>query len=211
MRRGFYNGGMRYQLALPVACVLFFAGCNSHPLTDYRPLDKAGMWSSDIEQLKGLNVSDQEVAQLVKMKQAGISDDTCVEMVSLAHVQHHPFSSADSADSLVGAGFPEPEILEIARADKLDAISLDAVTLKLTGLSTGTLQIILHRRLQGQPVMSSPQISRLMNTGLTERQILERINAGTTDAQAEKEIRTREANRNHANTSFVRVQGRKPH
>ena len=41
--------------------------------------------------------------------------------------------------------------------------------------------------------MASAEISRLKNTGLTERQILDRINAGMTDAQAEKEIRARES------------------
>jgi hypothetical protein len=178
---------------------------------DYRPLNQAGMWSSSIEQLKGLSVSEQEIAEVVKLKQARVSDDGCVQLVSLAHAHQHPFASADSADSLAGAGFAEPEILEIARADKLDAVSLDAVTLKLTGLSDSALQFVLHRRLEGKPVLSSPQISRLMNTGLTERQILDRIKSGMTDAQAEKEIRTREAERNHANTSFVRVRGRKPH
>jgi hypothetical protein len=72
------------------------------------------------------------------------------------------------------------------------------------------VQLVLQRHLQDQPVMASAQISRLKNTGLTERQILDRINAGMTDEQAEKEIRAREAVRNHSNTSFVRVQGHKP-
>jgi len=168
------------------------------------------MWSSDIEELKGMNVSDAEIAQVVKLKQAGISDDGCVELVNQAHVHKHLFTSADSAASMVGARFSESQVLELARADKLDAISLDAVTLKLIGLSDATVQIVLQRHLNGQPVMASAEISRLKNTGLTERQILERINAGETDAQAEKEINAREAARNHANTSFVRVRGRKP-
>lgn len=167
------------------------------------------MWSSDIEQLKALNVNDQEVGQVVKLKHAGISDDNCVELVSMAHTRHHLFLSADSATSLAGAGFAEQQILEMARADKLDSLSIDAVTLKLVGLSDSTVQFILHKHLAGQPVMGAAQISRLKNTGLTERQILEKINAGETDAQAEKEIRSREAVRNHSNTSFVRVHGRK--
>jgi hypothetical protein len=169
------------------------------------------MWSSDIEQLKGLNVSDQEVAQVVKLKHAGISDDACVELVSTAHVRQHPFASADSAANLAGAGYTEPQILAMARADQLDTISMDAVTLKLIGLSDGFVQMVLQRHLDRKPVMGSAQISRLKNTGLTERQILELINAGMTDAQADKEIRARESARNHANTSFVRVRGRKPH
>jgi hypothetical protein len=201
---------MWYQRLLLGAFVLMVAGCNQHPLTDYRPLDQAGMWSSAIEQLKGLNVSDQEVAQVVKLKRAGISDDTCVEIVSRAHVHKRLFTSADSAANLAGAGFTEPQILEFAHADKLDSISLDAVTLKLIGLSNATVQLVLRRHLKGQPVMASAEISELKNTGLTERQIVDRINAGMTDEQAKREIRERENARNHANTSFVRVRGRKP-
>ena len=187
---------------------LVAAGCKQHPLTDYRPLDQVGMWSSDVEQLKGLNTSDPEVAQLVKLKHAGVSDNACVELVSTAHMRQHPFASADSAASLAGAGFTEPQILEIARADQLDAISLDAVTLKLIGLSDATVQTVLHKRLQGQPVLGGPEIARLKNTGLTEQQILQRINNGMTDEQAEKEIAARKRASNQ--TGFVRIHGRKP-
>lgn len=194
----------------PVACLLLFAGCHTHPLTDYRPLDQVGMWSSNIEQLKGLNVSDQEVAQVARVKQSGISDDACVELVSDAHVHQHPFMSGDSAARLAGAGFSDKQILEIAHADKLDEISYDAVTLKLTGVSDAMVDLVLRRRLAGRPVMSGPEIAKLKNTGLTERQIIEQINAGVSDAQADREIQAREAARNHANTSFERVRGRRP-
>jgi len=168
------------------------------------------MFSSNIEQLKGLNVSDLEIAQVIKMKQARISDDTCVELVSSAHVHKRIFLSAESASDLAGAGFTEQQILDIAHADQLDAISIDAVTLKLIGLSDSTVQLVLQRHLDGLQVMASAEISRLKNTGLTERQILDRINAGMTDEQAEKEIHARESARNHKDTSFVRVRGRKP-
>ena len=67
---------MRYRLITLGVLVLFrVSGCNQHPLTDYRPLDQAGMWSSNVEQLKTLNTSDMEVAQLVKLKHAGIGDE----------------------------------------------------------------------------------------------------------------------------------------
>lgn len=201
---------MRYLRLLLGVCVLVAAGCHQHPLTDYRPLDQAGMWSSDVEQLKGLHITDQEVAQIVKLKNAGISDDTCVELVSVAHVHKNLFTSADSAASLAGAGFTENQILDIARAGQLDSISVDAVTLKLIGLSDATVQLVLHRHLTGQPVMASAEIAELKNTGLTERQIVEKINAGMTDEQAKKEVIARERARDHANTAFVRVRGRKP-
>jgi hypothetical protein len=201
---------MKSRLLLFGVCFLVAGGCHQHPLTDYRPLDQAGMWSAAIEQLKSLNTADAEVAQIVKLKQAKVSDDTCVALVEAAHARKHLFTSADSTSNLLGAGYSEPDILEFARADQLDSISGDAVMLRLIGLSDPTVQTILHRRLRGLPTLGSAEIARLKNTGLTEKQILERIDNGMTDEQAKKEAATREAVRNHSHTDFVRVQGRKP-
>jgi hypothetical protein len=167
------------------------------------------MWSSGLEQLKALNASDSEVAQLVKVKRARLSDDACVALVAAAHERKHPFTSGDSTANLASAGYSEDQILEIARADQLDAISGDAVALRLIGLSDRFVQFVLKRRLQGHSTLGTPQIARLKNTGLSETQILEKIKAGMTDAQADREIAAREAARNHAGTGFVRVRGRK--
>jgi hypothetical protein len=72
------------------------------------------------------------------------------------------------------------------------------------------VQTLLQRHLQNQPTLSSGEIARLKNTGLTEGQVLDRINQGMTDEQAEKEVVARETARNHSGTGFVRVRGRKP-
>ncbi|HUE54725.1 MAG TPA: hypothetical protein VMO76_02755 [Candidatus Udaeobacter sp.] len=201
---------MRYKLMLlGVFVLLRTSGCEKHPLTDYRPLDRAGVWSSNVEQLKTLNTSDAEIAQLVKVKQGGISDDTCVALISDAHQHKHLFTSADAAVNLSHAGYPESVILEIANIDQLDTVSGDAVLLRLVGLSDHAVDMILHRRLRGQPTMGSAEIGRLKNTGLTEKQIMERINEGMTDAQADKEATVREAVRNHSGTGFVRLRGRR--
>jgi hypothetical protein len=168
------------------------------------------MWSSGLEQLKKLDTSDSEVAQLVKVKQARLSDDACVALVAAAHERKHPFASGDSTANLAGAGYSEAEILDIAHADQLDAISGDAVALRLIGLSDSFVQTILQRHLQGKPTLGMPQIARLKNTGLTEKQILDKIKSGMTDAQADREVSAREAARNHAGTGFVRVHGHRP-
>src|SRR5581483_10785517 len=101
-------------LVLAGVLAALLVGCKSHPLTDFRPLDQAGMWSSAIEDLKKLNVTDDEVAQIA--------------LVNQAHIHKHYFASATAVRNLSGAGFSESEILDIARADKLDAVSGDAVT-----------------------------------------------------------------------------------
>lgn len=198
-------------LAVVLACALALSsGCGRHLLTDYRPLVDAGMSSNSIEQLKKLDVSDAETLQLVSAKRAGITDYTCVTLVSAAHQHHHLFSNVDAVSSLAGAGFDEPQILQIARVDKLDTLSGDAVTLRLIGLSDATVQIVLQRRLHDQPTLASAEIARLKNTGLSETQILQRIDRGMDDNQAEKEVLARESARNHYGTGFVRVRGRRP-
>src|SRR5258706_13643692 len=113
--------------ALLLGVFVLLAGCKKHILTDYRPLDQAGMWSSGLEELKKLDTSDSEVAQLVKAKQARLSDDACVALVAAAHERKHPFASGDSTANLARAGYSEAQILDIAQADQLDAISGDAV------------------------------------------------------------------------------------
>jgi hypothetical protein len=199
------------KLKFVLATLLFsqFFGCNQHLFTDYRPLDQSGMWSSSVEELKKLNTSDTEVIQLTKMKQAGIGDDTCVAAIADAHSHQHPFSSADAAVNLMHAGYSESIILEMTKVDQLDNLSGDAVMLRLVGLSDPAVDAILHKRMKGQRTLSSAEIGRLKNTGLTESQIMERINRGMTDAEADKEAAYREATRNHANTGFTRVRGRR--
>jgi hypothetical protein len=192
-------------LLLPV----LLAGCKSHPLTDYRPLDRAGMWSSSMQDLKKLNVNDAEVTQLVSLKNAGVSDDMCVSLVQAAHDHQHPFASAAAAASLNRAGFSDEQILSIARNDKLDSLSGDAVMLRLIGLTDPTVQMILQRRMKGLTTMSSAEIGRLKNTGLSEKEIVGRIQSGMTDAQADAEAAAREKARAHSGTGFVRVHGRR--
>ena len=194
---------------LIVVATMALCGCKSHPLTDYRPLDQAGMWSSNMEDLKKLDVNDAEVRQVVALKGAGVSDDMCVALVQAAHAHQHPFTSAAAAGSLNGAGFSDEQILAIARNDQLDALSGDAVMLRLIGLSDGTVQMILQRRMKGQATMSSAEIGRLKNTGLSEKEIVARIESGMSDAQADREAAAREATRAHSGTGFVRVHGRR--
>ena len=190
-------------------CLMVVGGCQQKPKTDYRGLDNAGMWSSSLDELKKLNVSDAEVGQLTKLKQAGASDDLCLSLLKAARAHHHEFASAESAMSLSRAGYTDPEIVQMAQTDQTDILAVDAVTLKLIGLTNPTVQTIMQRRVQGLPTPTSAQIGRLKNTGMSEKQILEFVNQGYSDTQVEAFITQREATRNHANTGFVRVRGRR--
>ena len=194
---------------LAVCALAALAGCQKQAKVDYTSLDQSGMWSSSLGELKGLKPSSLEIAQLTKLKQAGASDDLCLALLKATHAHGHEFSSADSAIDLSRSGYGDAQILEMAQSDQLDILSGEAVTLKLIGLSTSTVEEVLHRRIQGLPTLTSEQIGRLKNTGMSEKQILEIVNQGLSDQQAEALIAQREAVRNHSNTGFVRVRGRK--
>src|SRR5438477_4363164 len=201
---------MKQRACTVTLALLFAGGCQQqHYLADYRPLVKAGVFSGTIEQLKKLNVSEAEIAQFLKLKGTNVSDDVCVALITAAHDHQRPFNSADSVINLQGARYSDADILAFARADQLDTIAPEAVMLHLIGLSNGTVQAILERHMKSLPTMGSAEIGRLKNTGLTEKQILERIEGGMTDDYAHKECSTSEAARNHSNTGFVRVRGRK--
>jgi hypothetical protein len=201
---------MRQSKPLLIPLLLVFGGCERHVFADYRPLDAAGMWSGAIQQLKALHASDAEIAEVVKLKKVDLGDDTCIALVSTAHDAKHQFASADSVISLMGARYTSEQILDLARAGQLDTLSADAVMLRLI-LSDSGSQFVLDRHLKGLPTLSTSRIARLKNTGLSEAQVLGRVKDGMTDEQADKEIASREATRNHANTDFVRNRGRKPH
>jgi hypothetical protein len=200
---------MRQTLILLGVWALFVAGCQKHAQTDLSALDQTGMWSSSLDELKKWKVSDMELAQLTKLKHSGAADDLCLALLKAARDHHHEFSSADAAMDLSRAGYTDAEILVVAQSDQIDILSGEAVTLKLIGLTNPTVQAILHRRMQGLPTLTSEQIGRLKNTGMSEKQILDVVNQGLSDQQAEALISKREAARNHSNTGFVRVQGRR--
>ena len=201
---------MRNSYLLLGAFFLALAGCQKQTQTDYNALDQSGMWSTSLKELKALKVTDSEIVQLTKLKQTGASDDLCLSLLKAARSHQHEFSSADAAINLSRAGYSDAEILEMAKSDQIDILSGEAVTLKLIGLSNPTVQTILHRRMQGLPTLSSEQIGRLKNTAMSEKQILEFISQGYPNDKVEAFIKQREAVRNHSNTGFVRVRGRRP-
>jgi len=200
---------MRNSLLVILFCVFHLLGCQKHAQTDYNALDQSGMWSSSLDEVKALKPSSLEVAQITKLKHSGASDDLCLALLRAARSHGHEFSNADSAMDLSRAGYTDAQILTLAQSDQIDILSGEAVTLKLIGLSNPTVQEIIDRRIKGLPTLTSEQIGRLKNTAMSERQILEIVDRGLSDQQAETLIAEREAVRDHSNTGFVRVRGRR--
>lgn len=168
------------------------AGCKKLVALDTRPLDQAGMWFESIQQLRGMEVTQAEIGQLARAREAGISDAGCIELLKIARGRQQPFAEGEAAASLRRAGVSEPTILELSRINQLSGWSGEALAMRLAGMPDGLLLAVAQRRVAGQPVPSGAALSRLKSTGLTDAQLLELVNRGTTDAQADEIVAARQ-------------------
>ena len=170
-------------------------------------LDHAGMFSTNVEQLRQIKVTDGEVQQLAQARQAGMSDESCLALIRIAHGRNQLFTGGQDIAGLLGAGLAEDSILKLARLNQLGLWSGEAEAMRLANLSDNVILAAATRRAAGQPVLSSAKIADLRNAGLTEKEIIDDIQNGTTDAQADDIIYRR--NYLAGGHNFVRQQGRR--
>jgi hypothetical protein len=178
------------------------SGCKSTPKVDPSPLEQAGMYFNNIEQLRELGLTQDEVSQLAQVRQAGLNDEDCVALIQLARRHERPFTEGEAIAGLLRAGFQESSVMALVRLDQL-IIAREAQIMKLAGLSDEVILALARRRNAGQPALSSAKAAALRNVQLTNAQILAAINRGTTDAQADAII----AQRTRAAKGFVRQRG----
>jgi hypothetical protein len=177
-------------------------GCKSAPKVDPSPLEQAGMYFNNVAQLRDLNLTQDEVAQLAQARQAGLTDEDCVALINLSRRQGQPFKEGEAIAGLLRGGFQESSVMTLVHLDQLDFAG-EAQVMKLAGLSDDVILALARRRNAGQLVLSSAKAAALRNVQLTNAQILAAVNRGTTDAQADAII----ASHNRAAKGFIRQRG----
>jgi hypothetical protein len=198
-----FTPSVRFPAAAALlATLLVFAGCKSAPKVDDSQLEQAGMYFNNIAQLRALDLRQEEIGQLAQARQAGLTDEDCVALIQLARRHGQPFKEGDAIAGLMGTGFPEPAIMTLARLDQL-SIAGEAQVMKLAGLSDDVILALAHRRSVGQPALSSSKVAELRNVQWTNSQILDAVDRGYTDAQADAII----ASHNRSAKGFVSQRG----
>ncbi len=170
-------------LALALAA-LVAAGCKVIHRADTRPLDGVGMSFSAIEQLQKLDVTNPEVAELVKVKQVGFSDDAAVELVRAAHRRNQRFTSGDSVVGLAQAGFSEKGVLELGRLDQLGLWVGEAQAMRLAGIPEPVILELARQRAAGRPTLSGPSLAEMKNTGMSDETLFELARHAVPDTEA---------------------------
>jgi hypothetical protein len=182
----------RLSLGLLLVFLLMFSACKQAQKTNTESLDQAGMWSNSVAELRVLNVSNAEIGELTKTREAGLTDPSCVALIKLARSRQIPFADGQSIADLLAAGSSEQTVLELARLNQLGLWAGEARVLHLAGLSDKVILAVAQRRSQSLPVLSSKKLGELKNAGTSEAAILDFIYKGITDEQASEYIAQRE-------------------
>jgi hypothetical protein len=190
--------------AILLGLLLALPGCNAATKPD-PAIEQAGIYFDGIQQLHTLKLSQGEVAQLAQAKQSGLSDDDCVELMSLARRRNQPFQDGDGVAGMISAGLKEPSVMTLAQLNELGPFAGEAQAMKLAGLSDDVILALARRRSTGEPVLSSAKAAGLRNAALTNAQILDAVNSGMSDAQADTIIAQHE--RAGGGHGFVRQTG----
>jgi hypothetical protein len=198
----------RFSLAVLLTATICFGGCQKFHKADTQPLYQSGLWSDTIKQLKDLDISESEVNELIKLHDAGLSDDGCVKLMHYVRDRQQMFTSGDSVAGLLHAGVSEKTVMELAKLDLIGTWALEAQSIRLSGYSDNVVLAIAHRRAQRLPTVSATSLVELKNTGVTESQALEMISRGLTDEQAGQIIASHQQAQKP--TGFVHGSGHKP-
>ena len=171
-------------LGLLLAFLLLLPACKRAEQTDTAPLDQADMWFNSVGALRTLNVSNAEVGELTKARQAGLSDLSCVNLIKLARSRQKPFADGQSIADLLSAGSSEQTVLELAHLNQLGLWAGQAQALRLAGLSDKVILAVAQRRSQNLPVLSEKMLEELNNAGVSDAAIQDMVRNGVTEEQA---------------------------
>jgi hypothetical protein len=167
-----------------LAIALGAAGCKSIQPLDTKPLDGAGMSYNTISQLKALQITAPEVAQLSAARASGFSDASCLAVMNVYRSRRQPFDAGDDIAGLVRAQVSDQTIIELAKMDQLGLSSGELEAMRLAGLSDAILLEVARHRAANQPVLAGASLANLRNAGVRELTLLELARRGVPDSQA---------------------------
>src|SRR5579871_1712739 len=95
-------------------CALCFSGCHHELAVDTTPLDSAGMNYYSIRQLKAVNVTTAEVAEVAKARQGGLPDASCLAIFQIYRARKQPFNDGSNAAALLRSGMSPDTVVALA-------------------------------------------------------------------------------------------------
>src|ERR1700752_2590273 len=150
-------------LAALLACALLSVSCQSLMPLDTSPLDKVGMRYDSIKELKELHISPSEVGQIAKVRDAGLSDADCIELLRISHSRHQQFTAGDAITTMRQSGMSVGTILGLANLDQLGLGYGELQAMHLAGLSDAIIMEVARHHAANQPVLSGASLGNMRN------------------------------------------------
>lgn len=166
-----------------VAIALALLGCHNVRPLDTAPLDNAGMSYDAENQLKALDVTAPEVAEIATARGAGFSDDACLQVVRLYRNRKQQFDAGDAIAGLLRAGMSEGTVLKLAQLNQLGLGAGELEAMRLAGLSDEIVLDVAQHHSAGQPVLSGVSLATLQNAGMRESTLLELVRRSVPDSE----------------------------
>ncbi len=166
-----------------LAVALAFLGCHNVPPLDTAPLDNAGMSYDAENQLKALDVTAPEIAQIAAARQSGFSDDACLQVVRIYRERKQKFDAGDAIAGLMRAGMSEGTVLKLAQLNQLGLNAGELQAMRLAGLSDEIVLEVAQHHAAGQPVLSGVSLATLQNAGMRESTLLDLVRHSVPDSQ----------------------------
>jgi hypothetical protein len=167
-----------------LSLVLLAAGCERMMPLDTKPLDSAGMNYSAIKQLVALDISKTELDEVAKARNAGFSDEKCIEIVQLYHGRKLPFDAGDTVVGLLRAGLRQDTVIELAKLNAFGVNAGELQLIRLAGFSDTVVLEVARQEITGKHVLSGASLSTMKNAGMHESTLLELVRRGVPDSEA---------------------------
>jgi hypothetical protein len=186
----------RFARRLPSVALLvslaLVCSCKPAQKPDTSQADQMAMWLDSVPQLKTLDVSNAEIAELNKTHEAGLTDASAVVLIQLARQHKQPFDNGQHVADLLNAGSSEETVVTLAKLNLLGPWAGEARAIRLEGISDKIILAVARRKAQNLPVLSGEKLGELKNTGVSDAVILEMVERGESDARANQFIAERE-------------------
>src|SRR6185437_9472503 len=178
-------------LVLFCSASLALAACQRLKPLDTSVLDQSGMSFATVQTLRGMNITNAEVDEIAKARQAGLSDEDCLTLFRLERSRKQDFDIGDTVAHLLRAGSSGSTVVQLAQIDQLHSWGGEAVAMRLAGLSDQIILEDAHRRASDLPVLSGASLANLKNPGIREATLLQLVRRGVPDDEADTIISLR--------------------
>ena len=182
---------MRMALAAAFISVFSLTACDGFRLLDTKPLDRAGMSYDSIKEMKALHISQAEINEIAKVREAGLSDVDCVAILRMFHQRNEPFTAGDAIAGLYESGVSEGTVLGLVSMDQVGLGAGDLQAIHLAGLPDELVVDIARDRAAGKSTLSGAALGTMKNLRMDNATLLELVRRGTPEQDGPRIIAKR--------------------